>query len=310
MVDGRATSRPRLCLSCATCRRRKVRCTKEQPACNSCVRTNEECRYDKHAWKKANAQAKQNKATNNHQNKDRVSKRPEISTQQEHWDDWIGQPFEPMQVQSNLNEDFITQPNLLEQRSHNPIPPSTPNSNQGDTINDNSNSVDITAPSVGDCCYSNGSQSGIFDDFSNISSWSSTNQDSLPASSTPLRRTISAPRPSSTVSNHQYNAFLPRAETPTDELPRACSLKNTLTQETHSSQNVLESSVGSAERQTSEGTTRNNQQPPGHFSVRSEAQVRYVSAAFWGYVKNCVSSAAPALLTTPLTIARAIGTLV
>ncbi|KAJ5605719.1 hypothetical protein N7510_008500 [Penicillium lagena] len=38
--------RPRLALSCIVCRRRKVRCGKEQPQCNNCVRMNEACVYN------------------------------------------------------------------------------------------------------------------------------------------------------------------------------------------------------------------------------------------------------------------------
>lgn len=38
--------RPRQSLSCIVCRRRKVRCGKEQPACGNCVRFNETCEYE------------------------------------------------------------------------------------------------------------------------------------------------------------------------------------------------------------------------------------------------------------------------
>lgn len=38
--------RPRLALSCVVCRRRKVRCGKEQPQCRNCERLGENCAYD------------------------------------------------------------------------------------------------------------------------------------------------------------------------------------------------------------------------------------------------------------------------
>lgn len=41
--------RPRLALSCFVCRRRKVRCGKEQPQCNNCVRMDEACIYNTRA---------------------------------------------------------------------------------------------------------------------------------------------------------------------------------------------------------------------------------------------------------------------
>lgn len=43
---GRQISRPRPCLSCATCRRRKVRCGRESPECYNCIRLREPCHYD------------------------------------------------------------------------------------------------------------------------------------------------------------------------------------------------------------------------------------------------------------------------
>ncbi|TAQ84225.1 hypothetical protein B7494_g7461 [Chlorociboria aeruginascens] len=39
-------TRPRPSLSCVVCRRRKVRCEREQPSCSNCVKVNEHCQYD------------------------------------------------------------------------------------------------------------------------------------------------------------------------------------------------------------------------------------------------------------------------
>lgn len=41
-----AVKRPRLALSCVVCRRRKVKCGKEQPKCQNCERLGEICAYD------------------------------------------------------------------------------------------------------------------------------------------------------------------------------------------------------------------------------------------------------------------------
>jgi hypothetical protein len=43
--EPRQIKKPRLWLSCAVCRRRKVRCGREQPNCANCVRINENCVY-------------------------------------------------------------------------------------------------------------------------------------------------------------------------------------------------------------------------------------------------------------------------
>lgn len=42
----RHVSRPRPSLNCLTCRRRKVRCGREQPVCANCIRLNEPCRFE------------------------------------------------------------------------------------------------------------------------------------------------------------------------------------------------------------------------------------------------------------------------
>jgi hypothetical protein len=44
-LEPRPIKRPRLSLSCIVCRRRKVRCGREQPKCANCVRMKENCVY-------------------------------------------------------------------------------------------------------------------------------------------------------------------------------------------------------------------------------------------------------------------------
>lgn len=46
LPEARQVKRPRLALSCVICRRRKVRCGKEQPLCHNCVRLGETCVYN------------------------------------------------------------------------------------------------------------------------------------------------------------------------------------------------------------------------------------------------------------------------
>lgn len=50
--------RPRQSLSCVVCRRRKVRCGREQPACSNCVRIHEACEYENDPPNCASRQAK------------------------------------------------------------------------------------------------------------------------------------------------------------------------------------------------------------------------------------------------------------
>jgi Zn(2)-Cys(6) binuclear cluster domain-containing protein len=45
-AESRQIKRPRLSLSCVVCRRRKVRCGREQPECSNCMRIKEKCIYE------------------------------------------------------------------------------------------------------------------------------------------------------------------------------------------------------------------------------------------------------------------------
>lgn len=48
-MNGRSQryiARPRQSLNCGSCRRRKVRCSREQPVCASCARFGDECQYE------------------------------------------------------------------------------------------------------------------------------------------------------------------------------------------------------------------------------------------------------------------------
>ena len=46
LPEARQVKRPRLALNCVICRRRKVRCGKEQPQCRNCERLGETCVYN------------------------------------------------------------------------------------------------------------------------------------------------------------------------------------------------------------------------------------------------------------------------
>jgi hypothetical protein len=46
-MSSRHGTKYRPSLSCSVCRRRKVKCGKEKPACGNCVRMDEVCEYDR-----------------------------------------------------------------------------------------------------------------------------------------------------------------------------------------------------------------------------------------------------------------------
>lgn len=86
--ESRQITRPRPSLSCAICRRRKVRCGREQPTCYNCVKMNEACEYETDMSDQPGLQAKRNQprttAFETHTNWTARDKRSSASTQQAH----------------------------------------------------------------------------------------------------------------------------------------------------------------------------------------------------------------------------------
>lgn len=62
-TEPRVITRARPSLSCVTCRRRKVRCLKEQPACSNCVRMSDRCEYDDDTHNVPDPRTKRKRAT-------------------------------------------------------------------------------------------------------------------------------------------------------------------------------------------------------------------------------------------------------
>ena len=87
LAGGRLITRPRQSFSCLVCRRRKVRCGREQPACSNCVKIRESCEYEADVQAKAAAHAEPKPITGpSHAN----ARNAKTSTQsaQERWPQW------------------------------------------------------------------------------------------------------------------------------------------------------------------------------------------------------------------------------
>lgn len=77
-ADGQKIRRPRPSYNCIVCRRRKVRCGKEQPACSNCLRIGEDCRYDVPLPSKSAQQSRDRPMAGQSQSE---SRKPKASTQ-------------------------------------------------------------------------------------------------------------------------------------------------------------------------------------------------------------------------------------
>lgn len=86
-------SRPRQSLSCFVCKRRKVRCGREQPACSNCLRTHETCQYEHDILDRATRQKKRKPASDK-PSYETGTGRPS-PTAEEPWPDWTAQDDRP-----------------------------------------------------------------------------------------------------------------------------------------------------------------------------------------------------------------------
>ncbi|KAL8688171.1 MAG: hypothetical protein Q9218_005853 [Villophora microphyllina] len=287
MGEPRNTTRPRLSLNCFTCRRRKVRCTKERPSCNSCLRTKDVCVYDEDAWETAKSQAKNKqagrKSTSKSQSKNRGS-----STQDENWVNWTTKPFEPGSSRespldvtaehSSCSESSLKLAKKSTSRTH-------PDSNDGTQGNIDASNLPTSA--ADDMFFP--SLNNLYSDFPTPPSWGNSHTVDLMDTADLFHGQVPLLSPEMNhESDHQHPRTLKRPHTPNEsstqrvrssvvELPITISEKVTAAPNTPTK---LEE-----DRQiTGIGT----QDPPtaGLVSVRRGARVRYANPAFWAYVKG------------------------
>lgn len=104
--DSRQITRPRPSLSCGTCRRRKVRCGREQPACNNCVRTREVCAYENERLDQSGSSAKQKSGK-----KQNTSREPDqgqdIIASREAWTGTTKEPSSPAPAQQHRTDSML-----------------------------------------------------------------------------------------------------------------------------------------------------------------------------------------------------------
>ena len=88
-------TKPRPSLSCIVCRRRKVRCGREQPICSNCGRIQETCEYETDVRDRSTPQAKR-KLKRGPPNADIGTSKPASRLLEEPWSEWPGQEDSPI----------------------------------------------------------------------------------------------------------------------------------------------------------------------------------------------------------------------
>lgn len=259
--ESRQITRPRPSLSCAICRRRKVRCGREQPTCNNCVKMNEACEYETDMSDRSAFQAKRNQPTTTafetHANWTARDNSSSASTRQAHYSE---ASREPTDLSSDPSATTDNTPSSASTSSHHP----------------SSNSSASLFPQ-------RPQSQGLAQGFSNDQqSWN------------PAGRERQGNQQSGTSSSRK------RPHTPVDYIspqpehaPRSDSamLDSSMPYPSTRGNNratTYATPDGGDGQEEADGINE-----PGYLNVRGGGQIRYVGAAFWGLVKGHVSKDTP-----------------
>ena len=273
-------TRPRQSLTCVVCRRRKVRCGREQPACSNCVRIREACEYESDSLDGASRQDKR-KTTS-------VSLRgeaaPNLSVTQEPLSIWAAQQRRsPPGQTSNIDRGTeVDEPLRQRTTNHSSVSTSPFVDRQPDSSISSSSkrpfSQDLTDFSNPFFPSSRPQDLNLVS--KSIPSWDASSQGDL---GHPLQLTT----PSLSTSTAGDSGILtPPRRHRTAENDTSANERETMSESPTHKQKRLKAS---ADFVTLDGGEP-NPRPVGYLSLQQGGQVRYVSDTFWGLIKGHVSS--------------------
>ena len=285
-------TRARPSLSCALCRRRKVRCTKEQPACDGCVRTNEVCEYDDQAWKASQAKANREQTASKQKSNGRTSKVRDAIPQDRDWVAWTAQSLAPPQSRSTTGEASTVRKSLSERSLDRSTRASPTELSDSASLQqqDNGNFSDVFTSNTSEPYFSHLGRSGMYDSLSSNTSWTTMDPEGFTGSLSPQRRTQLL-SPGSTVSDSQIFSQLHQPATSTRSLSQGVQAPQ------HNPQSNSLNSVkypgrsdSTIDKQRLPNISTQIPRHPGYLSIRSGARSRYIGSAFWAYIKGTVRS--------------------
>lgn len=282
--DSRPIMRPRLSLSCVVCRRRKVRCGREQPACGNCVRLNETCEYEadaldqsrsrSHAQAQVQAPAQVKRtSTPNAPTEETSTSRPDPAPSEDAWANWTERYNIPGYSHQTGFDDAAADLGELPKTSASPHDASTSGSGSGSTS---------TASS-----YYTGDSSTFSRSLASPQTPAPTKGISFAFSARDPSQSNSTTGPIRTNQRPSSSAFRKRSRAVVDATP----------QREHSANDfwIQDAAIHlPGTRKGSPAAEETDMLPMGHLSVRSGGRVRYVGDAFWGLIKGLVSFPDPA----------------
>ena len=274
MRASRTTTRPRPSLNCKTCRRRKVRCTKERPACQSCVRTKDVCEYDNDQYQNAKTS-------------DRTTGSQGPKSGDDDWVNWTVEEFAARTAQSSSSGSGADQSNGLDHSSDHQVAPLSP----AYSLPGDGEYATLDAAGKNDPSASNEWQSLLTETdhtFATPTTWTNTS---------PTLGNRESSEISGIQARHGSSNSISSAYQPSDQLrkrPRHSieSVPDRLQAMTFSPVRVgqeygsRESSIACRELLAAD---QQETRIPGYLITRNGASVRHVNPMFWAYVKGNVS---------------------
>lgn len=272
-------TRPRSSLSCVICRRRKVRCGREQPACSNCVRVQETCEYEGDI-QRPTPQSKR-KLSRGPSRAEVVTERPSPRIAEDTWSEWVGQEDSPILFNEagylsgpvTASDDFSTASSSFNQRHVGSIQSSNPTSSQTSSSRSSNPFLQQARPQI------------LGSKPTGVPTWdTSSPEDPGRVNQIPTPSTVTT-----TTREREQDSDVSRKR------PRTSNGPPPLQELTHS-QEMVQSTLVNKESRT--GTSPDeeylerrefNARNPGYLSVRSGSRVRHVGNAFWGLVIGHVS---------------------
>lgn len=272
-LETRPITRPRISLSCVVCRRRKVRCGREQPACSNCVRINEACEYEADVRDRSRSQAKPS-STSSALREETSTSRQGSAPSEDAWAKW---------TERNTSAGYSHQTRFEEASvdKREPFKPSTlPQDASTSTSTSASASASVPASTS---TYSPNESSPHGECIVSSQNLRPSRGISLEFSARDPNQSSSAVLPHT---NHLpgSGAIRKRPWTEVDPTPqREYSANDVWTQDP--------SQPFSSTAKETPATEETAMLTMGYLSVRRGGRVRHVGDAFWGLIKGHVSSA-------------------
>ena len=271
-------TRPRPSLSCVICRRRKVRCGREQPACSNCVRAQETCKYQSDI-QRSTPQPKRKLGLGSSR-AEVVTARSSPRTTEDTWSEWVGQEDSPI----HLNETgYLSRPVTA---SDNFSTASSSNRSHGGRIQNSNPASSQTSPSRSSSSFLLRARPQDL----------GSKPTGIPTLDTPVREDpghlnqIPTPSTITTIARElEQNSNVSRKRPRTSNGPQPpqelTNSKEAASSTLVDNESRTRTSPDNADTEIRETNARN----PGYLSVRSGSRVRHVSNAFWGLVIGHVS---------------------